>query len=155
MLADAGALHDARRYDGSAYLSGYAIEASLKSVLLLEALAHAATARTLSDLARALAQSGSATGILGSSANTVIRAFRQQVSHDTNKVVLALLQKRGTVIRLPLICSGLTRRYLSQGWPSMTAHLNWHPEHRYRAPGRVTAQSRADNSIMRPLWYLE
>ena len=140
MLADARALHYARRYDGAAYLAGYAVEMSLKTVILIETLAHVSGAMTLQDLIRELLTRGTAEALLNfhASATAVARALRTQVRHDTGKALRFALRK--TPLTLPLAISGVAQNYVSAHWLRHVTHRNWRETHRYRAPGRVTSK---------------
>lgn len=132
MLKDAGVLHANRRYDGAAYLAGYAVECSLKTVLLIEAFARAVGATTTPSLAYALATA--APGVH----DPTLKAIRYKVSH---RVKDAIAIARGTKSEANLYaCGKVTRPYLRNA-RSALAVLRWNPEKRYGAAGTVSSRT--------------
>lgn len=125
MLMDAGVLHANRRYDGAAYLAGYAVECSLKTILLMKALARATGATTAPSLALALA--------------TALPTIPAGV---TNELKFKVKHQLALALNISLVhlhaCGAVTRRYRRGVWPKL-AVLRWTETSRYAAPGAVSA----------------
>ena len=124
-LRDARALLASRRWDGAAYLSGYAVECSLKTILLLEALARTCGATTLASLLRASSTSAPTASH---------EAIRKKIRHDLSK---ALKVARGIQPVVGLHSSAVTARYLHAGWCRLSLCRHWRETMRYGSEGMV------------------
>jgi hypothetical protein len=105
-LQDAQVLLRARRFDGSFYLCGYAVELVLKA-----------------RICRTLRWPGFPESALD------FKGFQLQRTHD---------------LEILLRFSGAEGRVKSKYLAEWSAVLNWHPEKRYQAIGRVQPQEAAD-----------
>jgi len=109
-LDDATALHAAKRYDGTAYLSGYVVECTLKTVLLHDQTFDPATKQT--DAAELAKWHKSLS--------------RKPFGHSLTGLLAASVGAEGA-------------KYLPP-FPPKTSMLKWSETIRYRAPGRVDAE---------------
>lgn len=131
MQRDAAALLSAGRYDGAAYLAGYAVECSLKTVLLLEAYARVANVRTEADLLLNLALVSQET-----KANTLkdLRA----ISHTFSDAIDAARGTRGlrkTKFFASVWSSPVTLSFQRRIWNRYAVVLQWVPSLRYGGEG--------------------
>lgn len=131
MLRDAQTLLHARRYDGAAYLAGYTVECSLKTVLLLEAYAQSVGAQTVAELNLHLAKASPAAHD---------KAFQgmKTISHKLGLALDLALKKKPSPTPL-FFASTVTRRYLRGTWPRLSV-LRWRPEMRYQPEGQMRAK---------------
>ncbi len=112
-LADATALHEARRYDGAAYLAGYAVECTLKTVLLHDRTYDPATKQTnASELS-----------------SWHKKLSKRPFGHDLANLLAESVGAEGAKYLPPI--------------PSTASVLNWSETIRYRAPHPVDAQQQA------------